>query len=175
MLETVFLSEENRYVYEAVRRLWADAAQSDKPCLFSKVGIGARGCTFRIRTNRQLTLHNAFLWSGRHYFLTSILPDGPLHQIVQGALVEPAACFANADELTPGPYFTGFLTEKYMRYEQEAPLAINELTYVLVTPKAVTLKRGSLVDVGGIAYTVALAHILDPYKNEYECRRMEDL
>lgn len=175
ILETIFESENNRYTYAVSRHRWAEADQTEKTTIFSKVGIGARGVTFRMRYDPNLTLHNAILWNGKHCFLTSILPDGRLHMIVQAALVEPTLCRASVDETEPGAWFTGFLTEKYMRYEQGAPLALNEITYVLVTPKQVELQRGSLVEIAGCDYNVDLAHILDPYKNEYECRRVEDL
>lgn len=175
VLRTTFDEDANRYEYTLDRWLWAEAEQTEKTTIFSKVGIGARGVTFRMRLCRELTLHNAFLWHGKHCFLTSILPDGRQHMTVQAALVEPVLCRAGVDDAEPGAWFTGFLTEKYMRYEQGAPLAINEITYVLVTPKKVELQRGSLVEIGGRDYNVDLAHILDPYKNEYECRRVEDL
>ena len=57
----------------------------------------------------------------------------------------------------------------------ESPYSTNIITYVLVTPKAVTLQRGSVVSVNGTDYAVLLAHVLDPYKNEYEICRTEDL
>ena len=67
------------------------------------------------------------------------------------------------------------LTEKYVRYEQPDPYAVNRLTYVLVTPKAVVLQRGGLVTVNGVNYEVQTAHTLDQWKNEYEVFRTDDL
>ena len=55
------------------------------------------------------------------------------------------------------------------------PYSTNAITYVLVTPKAIQLQRGGLVGVDGTNYEVQLAHVLDPWKNEYEIMRREDL
>ena len=74
-----------------------------------------------------------------------------------------------------GIRFPGILTEKYMKWEQPEPYSVNRLAYVLVTPKPIQLQRGGLVGVSGINYEVQLAHTLDPYKNEYEIVRTEDL
>ena len=67
------------------------------------------------------------------------------------------------------------LTEKHLKWEQPEPYSINRITYVLVTPKAIRLQRGGLVGVDGTNYEVQLAHVLDPWKNEYEIMRREDL
>ena len=59
-------------------------------------------------------------------------------------------------------------------FDRESPQA-KMLAKLLVTPKAVTLQRGGVVAVNGTDYAVQLAHVLDPYKNEYEICRTEDL
>ena len=84
------------------------------------------------------------------------------------AVVTPVECRADVHKTAPGMAFQGILTEKYLRYEQEKPMATNTLTYVLVTPKAVELTRGGLVEVAGEPHVVQVAHTLDPAKNEYE-------
>ena len=68
--------------------------------------------------------------------------------------------------------FRGVLTEKYARYEREETHAENETSYVLVTPKVIPLRSGDLVTVQegpakGV-YHVAVCHVLDAWKNEYE-------
>ena len=83
-----------------------------------------------------------------------------------------AQCRAEAGN---GAIFPAVLTEKHLKWEQPEPYSINRITYVLVTPKAVTLTRGKLVEVNGVNYEVQLAHVLDSYKNEYEIVRTEDL
>ena len=64
--------------------------------------------------------------------------------------------------------FPGFLTEKYLGFEQKEVHTETQTTYVLVTPKAVVLQSGNLVQVGEDFYTVKIIHVLDEYKNEYE-------
>ena len=54
-------------------------------------------------------------------------------------------------------------------------MAVNTLTYVLVTPKAAALEPGSLAEVDGVPYEVQVAHTLDRWKNEYEIVRVVDL
>ena len=44
-----------------------------------------------------------------------------------------------------------------------------------MTPKAVELKRGSIVEAGGEPYHVLLGHYLDAFKNEYEIVRVIEL
>lgn len=156
-----------------IRKIWASITFQSKTNLFSKVGIGARDAAIVVR-RQELTLHNALRWGEQHLFLTSILPEGRLHWNVSAALVEIAQCQADMDE-GGGARFPGVLTEKYMKFQQESPYSTNTITYVLVTPKAVTLQRGGVVAVNGTDYAVQLAHVLDPYKNEYEICRTEDL
>ena len=66
------------------------------------------------------------------------------------------------------------MTEKYVRFDSLTPQDVTETTYVLVTPKPVTLHTGEVVTVGTDAFCVQIGHTLDPYKNEYEVVRKED-
>ena len=170
----------------AVRTAWAKVEQTAKTNLFSKVGVGARDAAAVIR-RQPLTLHNALRWGERHLFLTSITQRGRNHLDVAAALVEPVSCTASRTEDTVGEAgrpataetmrltFPGVLTEQYVRYEREETHAENETSYVLVTSKPITLKAGDLVTVQeGPAkgtYHVAVCHVLDPWKNEYEILR----
>ena len=109
--------------------------------LFSSVGIGARGAEVLLR--RAVRTEDTVGEGGR-----------------------PKA--AETLRLT----FPGVLTEKYARYEREETHAENETSYVLVTPKVIQLRSGDLVTVQegpakGV-YHVAVCHVLDAWKNEYE-------
>ena len=157
-----------------VRRVWAKLEQTTKTNLFSKVGVGARDAAIVIR-RQPLTLHQALRWNGQHLFLTSITKKDRMHLDVQAALVAQVACRADADEEENGIRFPGVLTEKYAKWDQPEPYSVNQLTYVLVTPKEIVLQRGGLVAVEGVNYEVQVAHTLDEYKNEYEIVRTEDL
>ena len=67
------------------------------------------------------------------------------------------------------------MTEKYLGHEQREPYAANVLRHVLVTPKAIALTPGQLVEVDGTPWPVTLAHTLDLWHNEYELEREVDL
>ena len=162
------------WAWVCVRRTWAGAELKYGTNLFSKVGIGARDVRLVLR-RQSLTLHNALRWKGQHLFLTSIAEDIPGWLDVQAALVEPAACRGNVHRGENGPTFPGVLVEKYLRHEQDHPMATTTVCYVLVTPKAVELAPGGLVDVAGEPYVVQIAHTLDSWKNEYEIWRKRDL
>lgn len=166
-------SPEGTWTWQKVRKARGQVELSTGRNLFSTVGIGARGAEIILR-RQDITLHNALLWGEQHLFLSAILPEGRLHLRVQAALVEPVKCQADMDE-GGGVRFPGILTEKYLKWEQPEPYSVNRLSYVLVTPKPIQIQRGGLVGVGGINYEVQLAHTLDPYKNEYEIVRTEDL
>ena len=160
LLEVLELRETSAGVWEwvAVRRAWGQVEQTARTNLFCKVGVGARDTAI-----------------GRHLFLTGITKRDRMHLDVAAALVELTDCRADADEREDGAGFPGVLTEKYAKWDQPEPYSVNQLTYVLVTPKGITLQRGGLVAVAGINYEVQAAHTLDPYKNEYEIVRTEDL
>ena len=175
-LEVLELRETSAGVWEwvAVRRAWGQVEQTARTNLFSKVGVGARDAAVVLRT-QPLTLHNALGWRGQHLFLTAVTRRDRGHLDVAAALVELVECRADADERGDGTRFPGVLTEKYAKWDQPEPYSVNQLTYVLVTPKGIVLQRGGLVAVAGINYEVQVAHTLDPYKNEYEIVRTEDL
>lgn len=155
--------------WEAVRLAWAQVEQTAKTNLFSKVGVGARDAAIVVR-RQPLTLHQALRWKGRHLFLTSITDRDRNYLDVAAALVDLVDC--RSEE---GIRFPGVLTEKYAKWDQPEPYSVNHLTFVLVAPKGIRLQRGSLVAVEDVNYEVQVAHILDPYKNEYEIVRTEDL
>lgn len=173
-----------------VRRAWANVTYQSKSNLFSQVGVGARDAAVVIR-RQSLTLHNALRLGERYLFLTSITDRGRNHLDVSAAVVEPVTCLATRTEDTVGDSgrpvtaetmrvtFPGVLTEKYARYEREETHAESDLSYVLVTPKAIGLRPGDVVtvrdgNVPGI-YHVTIPHLLDDYKNEYEIVRRRDV
>lgn len=162
------------WAWTTVRRAWAQVEQTTKTNLFSKVGVGARDAAVVLR-RQSLTLRQALRWKGRHLFLTAITDRDRGHLNVAAALVNPVDCQTEGEEGNSGLQFPGILTEKYLKWEQPEPYSVNQLTYVLVTPKVIDLRRGCLVWVAGAHYEVQVAHTLDEYKNEYEIFRTEDL
>lgn len=108
VLNLQFQEESNQYQWTETRRLWADAELDTRSNLFSSVGIGARGVTFTVRRNRELSLHQAFSWHNQHCFLTAILPhDHPGYLTVKAALCSPVVCQKDMDQDRPGFGFRG--------------------------------------------------------------------
>lgn len=94
-----FHEDDNQYQWTETRRLWADAELDTRSNLFSSVGIGARGVTFTVRRNRELSLHQAFSWHDQHCFLTAILPhDHPGYLTVKAAFCSPVVCQKDMDQ-----------------------------------------------------------------------------
>ncbi len=161
------------WAWQETGTAWAAITMTGKPALFSSVGLSARGAEITLRV-RSLTLDRAVRYRGQHYFLTAADEDGKGFLKLTAATVEVVQCTATPDAEPVGAMFPGVLTEKYLRHEQQTPMAVNVICYVLVTPKAVELTPGELVDVAGTSYEILVAHTLDGYKNEYEIMRTVD-
>lgn len=181
--------EANAFTWKIERNTWAAVEQDARNNLFSSIGIGARGLTFTLRRNPRLTLHNAFLWRGQFCFLTAITDGAPGFQTVRAALAEPVVLTAepqdrkgrdtlNRPKAIQQASFTfpGILTEKYIRNEVEEVYRATACQRVLVTPKAIRLRAGDLVQLGmELPYTIRQVMDLDPYKNEYVIERQEEV
>lgn len=71
--------------------------------------------------------------------------------------------------------FPGILAERYYRSEEDEVFRRETLERVLVTPKAVELRTGDLIQQGDSApYTVLQRLDLEDYKNEYVIERRRD-
>lgn len=169
-------SSESGWSWSERRKAWAAIEQSESRRIFSSVGAAATSTVVFTIRRQELSMHDSIEWQGQHYFITSIIPTNDrAHLIVTSAPVVVVSCVADANKIPKGKTFPAALTEKYVRHEQLEPMSINAICYVLVTPKAVVLQPGSLVDIAGTPYVVLAAHQLDPYKNEYEVMRKADL
>lgn len=167
------------YFWDSIITVWANVEQNNKTNLFSKVGVGEKTVKFIIR-KRDLTLHNAFEWQNRHCFLTDIREIDRSYLEVIAAQIEPTICSLTRNVLLKNELnrpvlkpkricsFPACMVEKYLGFQQQIPQAINTMTYVLVTPKAIELLVGDLVKIGDNVYNVQIIHNLDEYKNEYE-------
>lgn len=173
--QLVYDEAADRWSWQKVWGAWVKAEQSDRNNLFSTVGIGARSVTFTMRKASRINLGLSFLWRGQFCFLTAIADtEQPGMVEVKAALCSTVECRKDVDLDPPRYKFPGVLTEKYLGHDQERPHATNTVTYVLVTPKAIELAPGSLVEAGGKDYAVQVCHTLDTWKNEYEILRKED-
>ena len=158
------------WAWEMVRRTWASAKLMSRPNVYSVHGLGAAGVTFTLR-RQPLNLDSALWWRGQHCLITAIRPLGRLYLTVDAALVVLSRC---RDPKT-GDTFPAVMTEEYVRQEQMEPMAKNICQRVLVTPKAVKLTPGPLVEVDGVEWPIITPYELDPHKNEYTLRRKATL
>ena len=162
------------WTWESAGLLWGAVEADGGKNLFSAVGIGARNARLVVR-RRALTLHQAMRWRGQHLFLTSITHRDRGHLDIQAALVKTDTVTLLGDHAEPEKIFPGVLTEKYARHAQEWPMSVNDLALVLVVPKAITLRPGTLVQVREALWEVLVPHDLDEFKNEYEIGRRGEL
>jgi hypothetical protein len=169
-LEVLELREQDgTYSWKSMRKTWAKAELSGRT-VFSVHSVGADGVKFTLR-RQPISLESALRWRDWHCCIVGIEPLGRLHMQVSAALVRVSDC---EDKYT-GTKFPAVVTEKYLGHSQEEPQAINVLRHVLVTPKAIELTPGNLVEVEDVAWPIQTAHLLDPWKNEYEIERTVDL
>lgn len=181
------------WAWRPCRRVWAGVELTGKSNLFSAVGIGARAAEVVLR-RQCLSLHQMLGWRGQKLFLTRILETDRGWMDVDAAVVTVVDCrVRSAADTTLGKanrpvraeakpvQFPGVLTERYLGNQKvdEGTYKAATDTLVLVTPKAVELNEGNLVDIlsgpaAGI-YCVDLVHRLDQWKNEYEITRKKDV
>ena len=172
------------------RKRWAAVELDTRRNIFSVVGVGTRGATVTIRPDPRLTLHQAIRWRGEFLHLTDIMfsPERDCQKI-KAAICVPVTLTAkpqarsgrddlNRPIITQQAAYTfpGVLTELYHQNEADEVLRTETLRRVLVTPKAVVLRAGDLVQSGSDSpYTVRQVMDLEAYKNEYVLERQEDV
>lgn len=174
--------------WESFKSIWAKVEITGKTNYFSKVGIGVLSVKFTLR-RQPLSLYDAFCFRGRHYFITGITPISKLHMEVETAKIQPSTCILFGNETVMNDLnrpvtqkkkiltFPAYLVEKYRGYATEKSHGESEISFVLVTPKRVSIDMadvGKLIEIDGKPYQVTICHDLDEYKNEYEVTRKED-
>ena len=161
--------------------IWGGAEPQTGKNLFSTVGIGAKSVKFTV-WKQEITLHNAFRWCGKFCFLTDLTEIDRMYYEIMAAEVEPKTCELMQTGKTTDPNlhrpvysepqpvltFPACLIEKYMGFTRLAPQSQSTETYVLVTPKEISLSLADLVRIDGTTYNVQIIHGLDEFKNEYE-------
>lgn len=185
------------YEWRECRRFWAHIEHTGKTNLFSKAGIGVKTVAFTLRSTPYISLFHAIEYKGRQYFITDVNRDEPLYMTVTTADIQPVQCTVTRSEEREGPnksstlapcmqlLFPACVTEKYMGFQQEDPMARTEAALVLVTPKPVRLEVHDIVKLGAPgpegaedtrpAFAIKVCHLLDEYKNEYEMTKVEDV
>lgn len=175
------------FSWEMVKTIPVKMEPQSKTNLFSKVGVGAKTMQFTLRKTAGITRSHAFRVDGRFYFLTDIQPD-KIRLTIRSAAVEPVTCrqYSSGETVDENKCsvfgqpkleleFPAILTEKYLGFTQQEPMAQTQTTFVLVTPKPIDLDVSDIVEIGEKRYTVQVCHTLDETKNEYEITRTEDV
>ena len=163
------------------RPRWASVELEPGRNLYSAVGMGAQGATIRMRPDARLRLHHALEWRGQFLHLTSSYLDRE-----KGCLeVKAALCVVETmvarermamerDELNrpvvkeqKAFHFPGILAELWHRSEDDGANRSQTTRRALVTPKAVTLRAGDLVERSDkTVWSVVRVLDLEPHKNE---------
>ena len=172
------------------RKRWGSVEIDRQRNLFSIVGVGSQGATIIIRPDPLLTLHQAIRWNGEFLHLTSItLAPERDRQEIKAAICHPVTLTAKPQARTGRDAlnrptkveqasftFPGILAEMYYRNDQDEIFRSTMQRRALVTPKAVVLRAGDLVQLNdGAPYTVRQVLDLEAYKNEYVIERQEDV
>ena len=182
--------EAGNYAWHSIGSRYASVEQDVKKNIFSDVGIGARGATVTLRPDRTLTLHHALRYREQFLFLTAIVPTpGRNAMVVKAAICQPVTFTAEPesrmgrDELNRPTVekaasftFPGVLTELYRAELESEEVADSDVVRrVVVTPKAVALRRGEVIrHPNGTAYPIQRVMDLDEYKTSYIVRYQED-
>lgn len=171
ILQLTFDTEERKYTWAVQRRVWGRVEVEPRRNIFSLAGVGARCISVTLRQYPALTMTNSLCWKGRHLHITAIKDDNRDRLSIEAAAVEVAQCEDRYEKIS----FPAVVTEKYYGHDQLEPQAINVTRHVLITPKAIKLVPGRLVEVNGVSWPILTAHELDPHKNEYVLERVVDL
>lgn len=179
-----FDGEKNAWHWE--KTVWAGITLTERRSYFSSIGIGAREAEIVLRAASELTLHRAMRSEGKFFFLTSIVPaENRMRLTVRAAVCESVTLTAKPQSLKgrdamnrpveialPGFTFPGILTERYYRNDEEDFYRAEVQQRALVTPRAIVLRAGDLVQPGEeTPYTVRQVLDLDPFRNEYVIER----
>lgn len=165
---------------------WGNVALKSSRNIFSPIAKGAPTVEISLRP-QPLTRRNVLFWNEKFLLVTAIDRTGERHSLkVTAAVLNPVNCMLTRNRykrnelnrLVPDGVtvfrFPCWLTEKYAGYEQKDPQALVNMTFVLLTPKEIELNSGELVTIGEKTYVVAVPHLLDEDKNEYEIYRTEE-
>lgn len=187
----VYEQTETGWAWKETAQAWAKVEPQANLNVFSKIGEGRKAVKITLR-KRDLTMHHALRWNGRHCFISDIVELDQRFLKLSAAFIEPVECRATHTEQTldalnrptvsttkPLP-FEGFLVRKYQggwtgfKAVEKEPQTELETLFVLITPKAIVLSNGDLVQVGTSRYAVQTVYTLDETKNEYEVKERRD-
>ena len=181
-------SESGAWKWTPIRDIWVSAEHRTKINIFSHIAVGARAVDL-VTWRQDVTLHNAIRMGSDHLFLTEITEQNRNQLRLRAAVCEPVTLKATPsarsgrDDLTlpivtpqPSFGFPGILAELYYKHESDEVFHSALQRRALITPKAVALRLGDLVQSDGEpGYVVRQVMDLDHYKNEYVVERQEDV
>lgn len=179
---------DGNYSWVSTGKRYACVKPDDRRYSLSSIGVWPRGATVTLRPCG-LTLHQALRWNGQHLFLSAILPSSGRDRLEIKAAVcvpvtftaEPQAKTGRDDlnrptvEKVAAYTFPGIWTEMYRKEQDEGVVDTELVQRVIVTPKAVKLRRGDIVrHPDGTTWPVMRVLDLDEYKTEYIVFRQEE-
>ena len=143
---------------------------------------------FYVRAETEITQHNRVVFCGVPYTLTGISEKGRDLLELSAVQVRDDTCSVYRRDAQVDAYkrpicgvppkvmeFPAVLVEKYLGFTQNAPMAQTQTTFVLVTPKEVSLKIAGLVEVNDARYAVRICHTLDEYKSSMRLHGWKNL
>ena len=178
-------ADKTGWEWTEARTTWAKVEKTGKRSLFSTVGAGREEWRATMR-QQPLTLHQALRWRGHFLFLSDLTYPGRGHMEASTAMIEPVTGTVRRTKVEKNALnnpslateqvlsFPVCLTEKYEGFAQGDTHDTTTLTYVAICPKAVVLRAGEVVTLGGDKFRVQIGHELSDYKNEYEITREAD-
>lgn len=179
---------DGNYSWVSTGKRYACVKPDDRRYSLSSIGVWPRGATVTLRPC-ELTLHHALRWNGQHLFLTAILPSSGRDSLeVKAAVCDPVTFTAEPQSKTgrdnmnrptlgrTAAYtFPGIWTELHRREQDEGVVDTELVQRVIVTPKAIKLRRGDIVrHPDGTTWPVMRVLDLDEHKNEYVVYRQEE-
>lgn len=173
-MQVLQFTKTGAWSWAPVRTAWASVKDTGKKGIYSSAAQTAPAVTLTMR-RQALTQANALLWRGQQLLITDVRTPDRNSLEVDAVKVRMSACIADANKTPAGDSFPAVLSEQYVNFRQQDPQSENVIGYVLVTPKEIVLRRGSLVAVDGTPYQVLIGHVLDPYRASYEIQRTVDL
>lgn len=173
------------WMWQEGKTTWARVIKTGKRSLFSSVGTSREEWAVAMR-RQPLTLFQALRWRGKFLFLSDFTYPTRGHIEASTAMVEPVICSVRRTKVEKNELnnpslatetdmdFPACLTERYERFSQGDTYAKTTRAYIAVCPKAISLRTGEVVTVGGDKFRVQVGYELSEYKNEYEIVREMD-
>lgn len=162
------------YAYVDDKPVYAQATAAEKKTIVTARTVGTSAAQMVFRAGNAPRLMQALRWRDELYMVTAATQEHRLWTKVTAGKVQMfdvVAQMYGGGEIS----FPAVLLERYIRQEEGRPMTESAESYVLITPKPITLEHADLVSVPGLGvFHVDVIHRLDPHMNEYEISRRVD-